>query len=114
MIVMKTQLVYLNKFWCKLTHNYWPVYKFVIKFNYLNMNIINTMFSRKYNRVFKCLKYFNKVVIWSSSALHVVIKTDERENPRFHWSCLSEVMKDATPLTTTSAWAELFKNVNNT
>jgi len=30
-----------------------------------------------------------------------------KQQPRFYWSCSSVVMKDATPLTPPSAWAEL-------
>jgi len=38
----------------------------------------------------------------------------EKQQSRFYWSCLSVVMKDATPLTPPSVWAELFfSNVNN-
>jgi len=32
---------------------------------------------------------------------------------RFYWSCTSVVMKDATLMTLTSAWAKLFPNINN-
>jgi len=35
------------------------------------------------------------------------IACTRKQQPRFYWSCSSVVMNDATPLTPTSAWAEL-------
>jgi len=42
------------------------------------------------------------------------IACTRKQQPRFYWRCSSVVLNDATPLTPTSAWAELpFSNVNN-